>query len=176
MIAENGELNPSYLGTTKQEASKNLGEMMVPYLNVQKNCKQESGLDCFSTQNGGMYKLFNGTSFTNWNNATTDYKIRLSDGTSLAIYGYGTVKEAGDTEALQNILGYIYVDVNGDKGPNTAGKDLFSFWISKYGIFPIGLKDSGEALLNDCRNRGIYCTAWVITKGNMDYLRKDVSW
>ena len=43
-------------------------------------------------------------------------------------------------EQITNICGYIDVDVNGFKGPNVLGKDIFIIYITKYGIKPDGYK------------------------------------
>jgi prepilin-type N-terminal cleavage/methylation domain-containing protein len=37
-----------------------------------------------------------------------------------------------------DICGQIMVDVNGFKGPNTIGKDVFGIWVKKNGIMPYG--------------------------------------
>ena len=77
---------------------------------------------------------------------------------------------------MKNSIGHLLVDVNGNKEPNTLGKDVFQFWITKYGIFPLGTVDDTDTPFSSCRTTGQGCTAWVITKGNVDYWHKDVSW
>lgn len=43
---------------------------------------------------------------------------------------------------LCNKLADIYIDVNGEKAPNTLGKDIYSFYLGSDGrLFPIGGKD-----------------------------------
>ena len=175
VVVENGEIIPTSLGTTNAEASTALGEMFAKQLNVQKICGTKTGEDCFSTENGGMYKQFDGSDGSVRNNGT-EYKIRLSDGMSFAIYGYLRYLTFGSSEHLKNVIGWLDVDTNGDKGPNTYGKDLFGFYITKYGIIPFGTPDDTKNPFSNCRTRGNSCTAWVITKGNVDYWKKDVSW
>ncbi len=176
VIAENGEINPSSLGSDDKEASKTLGKMFVKQLNTQKVCGQTSDGDCFGE---GMYKFFNGDDWGDWNAKTEDgwydYKIRLSDGMSVGIFGRFAYINVGNNDALQNCLGHISVDVNGNKGPNTLGKDVFQFWVTKYGILPIGTINDSLSF-STCRTTGQGCTAWVIAKGNVDYWSKDVSW
>ena len=71
------------------------------------------------------------------------------------------------------------IDVNGDKGPNTYGKDLFVFYLTKEGVFPQGRGDDAVNFSSFCnRNEshaknGHGCAAWVVMNGNMDYLHKD---
>ncbi|MBQ8167977.1 prepilin-type N-terminal cleavage/methylation domain-containing protein, partial [bacterium] len=97
------------------------------------------------------------------------------------------------------------VDVNGTKGPNTMGKDTFTFMFTNNGLVPDGdpssnyeyklRDDDGNYLLDaegnnltskdplvDCNRQKCNgeceaCTAWVIENGNMDYLHcDDLSW
>ena len=174
VIAENGEINPACLGENDQSAGKTLGEMFAKQLNTQKVCGHSSDEDCFGE---GMYKKFNGTDWYNWNlDSNKHYKMRLSDGMSVGIYGYPTYQNRGTSEALQNSIGHIFVDINGDKGPNTFGKDVFQFWIIKNGLVPLGTPEDTAKPFSTCYGDGDGCAAWVTTKGNMDYLHKDVSW
>lgn len=173
MVAENGEINPSTLGDLPVET---FGDMFVKQLNVQKVCGTSTNEDCFSKENGGAYKYFEGTVWANMNSFAPLYKIRLNDGMSVAIYVGNVYESKGNSEALNNVYGYFCVDVNGDKGPNTLGKDTFCFHITKYGILANGSPDDTGAPFSTCRTNGNGCTAWVVTKGNMDYLQKDVSW
>ena len=46
------------------------------------------------------------------------------------------------------ICGDIYIDVNGFKGPNTYGKDLFFLWITEDAIKPYGVQ--GDGCETDC--------------------------
>ena len=175
MFADNGEIYPQTLGSSNAEATKSLGDMFAKYLNTQKVCGQANG-DCWSSQNGGVYKYFDGRDWYNWNGSNQWYVMRLNDGMSVGVYGYFQYFEAGNSELLKYIFGQIFVDVNGDKGPNTLGKDVFTFRISKYGVVPVGSPEDSSATLDTCVTDGETCTAWVVTKGNMDYLHKDVSW
>lgn len=170
IVAENGEISPSL--------SKNdLGELFAKQLNAQKICGTSLDGDCFATDNDGMYKCFNGTDYLRFNK-TVGYKMSLSDGMAIAVWANGEYQDYGESEALKNVLGDLVVDVNGHKGPNTYGKDTFKFWITKYGILPAGMSgDTERPFSTTCRTgEGDGCTAWVVTNGNMDYIRRDVSW
>ena len=62
---------------------------------------------------------------------------------------------------------WIVVDIDGpNKGVNTFGKDIFEFTISNEGL----IMPNGD--ITSCLNLG-YCTKWVITNDNMDYLKAD---
>lgn len=176
IIAENGEIIPSTLGENATEGTKTLGEMFQKQLNVLKVCGQETGEDCWSTENEGLYKFFNGSDWYTWNNSVEYYKLRLNDGMSVGVKSYMTYSNVGSSESLKNAIGDVYFDINGDKGPNTLGKDTFAFWITKYGVIPIGTPDDTTLPFSSCYISGWGCTAWITTKGNMDYLRNPVSW
>ena len=90
---------------------------------------------------------------------------------------------AVDTKYLQNVCGDIKVDINGDAPPNVVGKDVFVFYYTKYNIVPLGyVEDTLRPISKFCNRKsneklnGHSCSAWVIYKGNMDYLRKDIKW
>ena len=74
--------------------------------------------------------------------------------------------------------GDVTIDVNGDKGPNIYGKDIFLFILAKEGFYPSGSKNikAFPAFCNRNASRaqnGYGCAAWVVMNGNMDYLHKD---
>lgn len=79
-----------------------------------------------------------------------------------------------------NSCGDLSIDLNGSKGPNAVGRDIFFFGITKNGIKPLGYKgDTGRPFEQYCVHgqegayNGYGCTAWVIYNENMDYLHCD---
>ena len=80
--------------------------------------------------------------------------------------------------AYYGYCGYIRVDINGLKGPNVYGKDLFEFKIYRDGIRATGLPidhvwvDNFETrcLSDKSRATGSACSGWVLTNQNLDYL------
>ncbi|PWL75379.1 hypothetical protein DBY21_07965 [Candidatus Gastranaerophilales bacterium] len=120
--------------------------------------------------------------------------VRVIDGTTL-IFRHWSGQcsfQYGKTKALKNVCGEIIVDLNGPKSPNMLGQDMFAFYLTNYGVIPVGMQ--GEAmhpLIKACNlsvgpwgthiGSGFYngfgCTAWVLFNENMDYLRcKDLDW
>lgn len=67
---------------------------------------------------------------------------------------------------VSNVCLVIFVDVNGWKGPNTWGKDIFSFYVQPEGIIPSGVQ-GGTGESNNCTNYGFGCVARVLR--NIDY-------
>ena len=100
----------------------------------------------------------------------------------LAVGNYDCNGNAGNTKQLRSVCGNIFADINGNKPPNTFGKDIFVFHLTKYGIIPNGTQSDnsfkGFCNLTSIGTMGGYgCTAWVIYNENLDYLRcNDLSW
>jgi prepilin-type N-terminal cleavage/methylation domain-containing protein len=98
------------------------------------------------------------TSETREYNANS-YPINLSNGSMLRGYIFSKTPETrSETKCLQikelggsmcNAIGYIDIDVNGNKGPNIDGRDIFRFYLSDEGIlYPYGGKDYALAVAN----------------------------
>ena len=173
VIAENGEIIPSSLGENGTDATKTLGKMFAKQLNTQKVCGISSGGDCFADK----YTYFDGSVVPDFNNDNFWYKLRLNDGMSLGFVKLNNTYEIrGNSEPLNYVIVYVIVDVNGDKAPNIVGKDVFAFYITKFGVIPYGSSDDTVEPISTCRTVGWGCTAWVTTKGNVDYWHKEVSW
>lgn len=84
---------------------------------------QKCGSDrtpCFA--DAGIYKKLSGTPISSWQTPRTHYVI--SSGASIGI-GY---RPNGD------VLCEIFVDINGQKGPNIAGRDFFAIFLYNNGV------------------------------------------
>ena len=77
----------------------------------------------------------------------------------------------GTSEALSTVCSEVSVDLNGNKLPNTLGKDVFYFYITSLGVVPFGDKASTQkdASFKDCKSKGIGCAAYVLRFGTLDY-------
>ena len=146
--------------------------MFIPYLKVSESCHKTNG--CFPNV---IYPSFNPTEGTcirsNFYTSKTE-KVRLMNGASISF---------GATSML--------VDINGDKKPNRYGYDVFTLGFSNLhpGIitgahtendeswmYEAGLAMCSKALKN-CNQMysGYSCAHWVIRKGNMDYIHRNLS-
>lgn len=86
-----------------------------------------------------------------------------------------------------NINYVILVDLDGAKqGPNVFGKDSFAFIFNPeykngqllpYGMPPLSYnpKACGASKTSHVYTNGAGCTHWVLTRKNMDYLKKDIT-
>lgn len=144
-----------------------LVDKINPFLKIAVDCGtyDENG-NCFMN---GDYKFINGSKYENLATDRTEYKVKLMNGSSLLYYSYPT--------PMFRI--YFAVDINGEKQPNTVGKDLFFFeYAEDKGLFPLGAPNvglKGEEYTTDCSleaAHGFGCAYYVLTFGNMDYLKK----
>lgn len=109
-------------------------EFLKSHFKVVKDCG-ETTTDCFASSYTGL----NGQKVTPDFNG---YKVAIASGASISFYIDGL--DTGD-ETTDDFLGYIYVDTNGQKGPNKGGRDLFRMY-----IYPDGVIDDWKINV-DCR-------------------------
>ncbi len=163
MIALSGYegINLSDYPPTSAGANKVYEDFIEPFIRVsyvagtsQQN--KEKIMDCEKPM-----KLLTGSYHTSdYCKSTKYFGVRLNDGSTLIMRGYN------DDDL------YFVFDMNGKKGPNTLGRDIFRFYLNADRkddfIYPIS-----EENLRSCvaaNNGGWECAQWVIQKGNMDYL------
>ncbi|MCK7470055.1 MAG: type II secretion system GspH family protein [Desulfomicrobium escambiense] len=118
---------------TLDQQAKDVGDELVKYFNVSKNCSNTTNMNCFaSSYNRG----FNGSGsiLTDYNSSNDDYKFITSDGVSymIALYNFCNLDYSNNkTGHLKQTCGALYIDINGpDKGPNYWGRDMFCLWIT----------------------------------------------
>lgn len=132
-----------------------LRDNVIPYFSVVKSC-DTSGSDCWHAagdiktmplQDGTQYDFVDLSSYPGFVTA---------DGMKYVVYSDGVV----------NNMGWLMVDVNGDRKPNVAGKDVFAIRL-RYQLkaVPFGF-DSNSS---DCNppsdqgaNTGLNCSAYYI--------------
>jgi len=134
-----------------KQANDIIASKFKQYLNVTKDCGHDTG--CFSDE----LHYLQGENTINLINyqQNTRYFLALNDGTFIGFLRDG-----------------IYVDVNGFKGPNTIGKDVFQFDLSYKGVNIYPHEDTLE-----CYTNNWICSNWVLTYENLDYLHcDDLSW
>ena len=160
---ENGKYNENV-----NDSGQTFYEYISPYLKFQKYCGTEKG--CWPDV---TIKHLHGENWANLDSYQNYIKAILADGTLFQFYRNAEIR----------------VDVNGFKGPNTVGRDIFYFAIKDDKVIPIGLqneKDNSDGadkfnkycnISSSIDYNGIACTGWVITNENMDYLHcNDLSW
>ena len=88
------------------------------------------------------------------------YKVAIASGAVISFYIDGL--DTG-TEITDDYLGYIYVDTNGQKGPNKIGRDMFEMY-----IYPDGVIDDWHVNVN-CRKNNA-CNNGATSKESREYL------
>ncbi len=179
-IAEEGDpSNWDLLGFDSSEGAENLANILEPYLNVAKNCGTSSG--CWYDDT--IVSLTGSPSYGNINSSIFS-KMVLNDGSMIAFATRSGNCSAvrGTSASLQNSCAIAFIDINGNQPPNTFGKDVFYFVLTKYNVVPMGSTfDTTYTFEKYCKtgtsSYGLGCTAWVIYNENMDYLKcSDLSW
>jgi type II secretory pathway pseudopilin PulG len=105
-------------------------------------------------------------SFLNGANAGILYKYEHFFTTySNAVFAYLFFNEAKD-----GVLGHLMYDVNGVKGPNVWGKDVFGLNIYENTLEPIGSRNSVKEQKDDCSRKGtgMFCSNYYLIGGNFD--------
>lgn len=151
-------------------------KVFKPYMNSIKECNGTTG--CFPS--GVTYKNINGTDEGSIRdqNALPNYHARLADGSSVEFI----VKPGNCSWSLgsYNLCANFSVDINGDKGPNQRGRDLFGWRLVTTGAIPVGLSSDSS---NGCDpssadvtggadgdpGAGMGCTAKVLQEGAVNY-------
>ena len=148
---------------SKQLFWKRYAEFINIRLQEGTNIKKVYGMDKKTqlSNNGGLKRTWN-----------------FNDGTIIRSTWLQTNANTSCSE--NNKCGDLSVDLNGDKGPNSIGHDIFFFEITRTGIRPLGYKgDTSRPFDTSCVHgksgayNGYGCTAWVIYNENMDYLHCD---
>lgn len=176
-VQENG--TPENWGLTVDPCPEVLNKLK-PYLRVDKDCTDGTS-GCWPP--GVEYKKLSG-GIHGVIDDSTQPKLKLTDGTLIIGYVDNITcgDRYGDSLALQNNCGRYTLDINGYKKPNQVGKDVFQFYLTKYGIIPRGgPMETSYPFANLCRDKktasGGVCAAWVLENKNLDYLHcSDLSW
>lgn len=152
--------------------STNMMNKLKPYLSITKTCVI-SDYSCWPKN----IRYLNGTNLAFSDSEQKSTQAILSDGTMISVY----VRDAdcsennGASKELSNVCGVFDIDINGKATPNQVGKDIFSFYITKYNIIPLGSQDDTDSFDRNCKKTsdGWGCAAWVLINENMDYLHCD---
>ncbi|MDR1327472.1 MAG: prepilin-type N-terminal cleavage/methylation domain-containing protein [Heliobacteriaceae bacterium] len=176
-LQEHGEFETWFPdGLTRAENTVIFFNNIKPYLRISKDCGHNPG--CF---NPNPMKILNGETMSSYDDSTYEYRFILSDGSSWSI-DLASPNCISDTFCANDNM---KLDIDGLKGANTQGKDIFMFQIVAHRIYPMGIKDeSSNPLFSTNCNRlsslplqSSACAAWVIYNENMDYLHcDDLDW
>lgn len=139
-------------------------DAMGKYINFIKTC-DINVTGCWTTNNI--------TYLNNYASTGSVYKgtptAVLKDGSELGFeYGDSTCSSNWYSQVVGfTVCGAMVLDVNGNKSPNTVGKDQFQFWVLKDRILPFGSK--GDAFDGQTSNSTNYCDTSSSFSGNGYY-------
>lgn len=112
-------------------------ELRNDFCSVMTCVKKDMATNIFS---GITYKLYEAGNWGGTFNISIDMAAILSNGSLLYFQSYNSCTMNG-----LNVCGYIDIDINGTKGPNMWGKDLYEFYIARqvptngvYSLLPAG--------------------------------------
>lgn len=179
MVAEYGEFTewPVTLD------SNTLGDRLIASMKLTKNCKAQTTGSCFAA-NSNIYNS-GGTASQNVAANASVYKAIMSSGESIAFLVDNatctkdvTTNNTMAPQDLKQVCGVALIDVDGPgKGKHKHGTDLFEFYLTRKGFYPVGFDgDTTMKFVDNCSKTGSNvtvdsqgCTAWVVSNGNLDY-------
>ena len=99
--------------------------------------------------------------------------IKLTNGANLCLDGFvkSDMKTWFGTDISDPTSMAIYIDANGDKGPNIIGKDIYIVAYTPDGLVPAGFSETNETVKENCsknataQNAGYYCINLVKANG-----------
>jgi hypothetical protein len=149
-------------------------EYYKPYLNIIRDCGCKAGSPETACWSKDRTKALNGQTYYRGYIGAIGQDIcaaRLSDGTNITFDIWNAASSPLGTGSGNIVM--IHVDVNGDKGPNTMGRDVFILTLSKdkNALVAAGV-DSGSprcVLSNTTNTAGVDCAAKVLFGNGMDY-------
>ena len=129
------------------------------YISTAKDCPKGT-TGCLANN----YTRLNGTS-ANYDSGSRNNFI-MADGTAISITaGDFSADCSAGGEGSNDVCQKILVDVNGSKGPNFIGKDVFMFALKNDRLEPTGCD------YDYCKNRyGWGCTCRALREGALNYL------
>ncbi len=138
-------------------------QAMSKYLSIAKNCGTATG--CLSHE---VKYLRGAVQYSDFDasRAGSCGRAILNDGTSIRIDSRPDCDDIGECAT-------VAVDVNGAKGPNTYGRDIFWLSLYKYKVAPVGwsVADIEHAGADSCvtESNGFYCATRVLRENAMNY-------
>ena len=167
-IAVYGPVNEWFINDASYTAQiTRFGDRVTEFMKVSKNCGVTTNQRCFSNKKV-VPILGDDSSFLDYDTINTSYKVQLADGTSVAF---------GDSGWESNVNNQIYMffNIDGPKGKNISGNDVFGVRLdSTTGQLDYGNFSGGVYNLFASSN-GLHATFWVMQYDNMDYLKADSS-
>ena len=143
------------------DSSEHMYQLYKKHLINAKECGAKAG--CFNQHGDKGYKYLTGGAENSFNDPVSPYRrLILNDGVQV---NFEFLSSSCSYNWLDtDLCGLIRVDLNGEKGPNTYGRDAFSFKVTEKGLYPVGCQD-----INYCQTDNRTCACKVLRENAMNY-------
>lgn len=155
-----------------QASTRTIFSYFEPYFRIVKKCDNVAGCWSDSTKSlSGQAAHWSGVNYLGYGY----YGFILEDGTYLSLdlcltqYAYFGLPYNSNEMNTQFVL--FFVDVNGNKNPNTVGKDVFGFAVGKEKIIPFGAGNNSANCNRSVNNyvAGYDCAYKVLIEDKISY-------
>ena len=171
-----GDLSNALNNLSSDSDHDGLANVFISKLNVAKNCGIDNALNSGCWTNQTITQL-NGSTAMNFVDSGGYFStILTNDNISYAFQAANkncTQDNSGGNPSsplYNSLCGQVYVDVNGpNKGPLQYGRDIFRFWITKNGVFPMGTGRSDVYTNCSTTGSGNACATRIMMEGAMNY-------
>lgn len=169
--------NPDLSALTDSSLSAKENSQIM-FKEISKHIKKVKSCDVDKKCMGNTYYLnLNNEKVSNWDTYNNLVTGVLANGTSFWILSLPASISGEETYA-----GQIGIDINGNKRPNKFGVDFFWFTFNKNGELFAGRGEGTGGIYWNCElspsnsnwSNGYGCSEWIITHGNMDYLKRNI--
>lgn len=169
--------NPDLSALTDSSLSAKENSQIM-FNEISKHIKKVKSCDVDKKCMGNTYYLnLNNEKVSNWDTYNNLVTGVLANGTSFWILSLPASISGEETYA-----GQIGIDINGNKRPNKFGVDFFWFTFNKNGELFAGRGEGTGGIYWNCElspsnsnwSNGYGCSEWIITHGNMDYLKRNI--
>ncbi len=157
------------------ENSKVLFDLYKPYLKIAKDCGCGTTVTgCWSEDATKTISGVVASAASKGRMGNNHCAVRLVDGMNLSFDEWSYTGSGIWVESLMKKTNpFFYVDVNGDKKPNTLGKDVFLFFIDpdKGALVPSGTYNKSESCNSGSKSNFADhdCAAKVLLEGKISY-------
>lgn len=169
--------NPDLSALTDSSLSAKENSQIM-FKEISKHIKKVKSCDVDKKCMGNTYYLnLNNEKVSNWDTYNNLVTGVLANGTSFWILSLPASISGEET-----YTGQIGIDINGNKRPNKFGVDFFWFTFNKNGELFAGRGEGTGGIYGNCElspsnsnwSNGYGCSEWIITHGNMDYLKRNI--
>lgn len=173
---------------TKGDQANFFAQRFINYVNVEKYCGSNAG--CFPSKNDskcsaagyGIYCNLHNRSKSSYIDNTHHGKFKLKNGMSIST---AITPWLFSTDVVTDNTNKFRVDINGNKGPNRLGYDVFFFEFNDKGLLLANADYWSYKYCNNATNLktessvyphidGVTCSTWIIKHNNMDYKYRNI--